>query len=129
VIALDTNVLARWILRDDEAQYAVADRILSGECWLGWTVVLELAWLLGSYGGLKRREVADVLDTLLAMRQMHFDNAERLQWAVDRFRAGGDIADLIHIASTGAVESFVTFEKKLAGKAGAGAPVPVRRAV
>jgi predicted nucleic-acid-binding protein len=128
MIALDTNILARWILLDDETQLPAAERLLSEPCWLGWTVLLELAWLLGSHGKLAREQIADVLETLLAMPTIHCDRPTNLQWAVDRYRKGGDIADMLHIASSGDVSAFVSFEQKLARKAGPNAPVPVRLA-
>lgn len=47
--AVDTNVLARYYLRDDAAQARVADRILSdGDVFVPKTVVLELEWVLRS---------------------------------------------------------------------------------
>lgn len=128
MIAIDTNILARWILLDDERQVPIARQLLSQPCWVGWTVLLELVWLLGSHGQLKRREIAEVLDALLAMPTLHFDRPGRLQWAIDRYRSGGDIADMFHIASTGEVEAFRSFEKSLPSKSGAKAPVPVRLA-
>lgn len=128
MIAIDTNILARWILLDDEEQVPVAQRLLSEPCWVSWTVLLELAWLLGSRAKLARAQVAEVLDALLGMPTLHFDRPANLQWAVDRYRAGGDIADMFHIASTGEVEAFVSFERTMANKAGAQSPVPVRMA-
>lgn len=128
MIALDTNILARWILLDDEAQLPVAQRLLAGRCWLSWTVLLELVWLLASYGKLTRRQIADVLDALLAMPTIHCDRPANLQWAIERYRAGADLADMFHIASSGEASAFVSLETKLAQKAGPNAPVPVRLA-
>jgi predicted nucleic-acid-binding protein len=125
MIAIDTNILARWILLDDEVQSPIADRILDEPCWLGWTVLLELAWLLSSYGKLTRDQIADVLDALLAMPTIHCDRPANVQWAIERYRDGADIADMIHIASSGEVAAFMSFEEKLARKAGPDTPVPV----
>lgn len=128
MIAIDTNVLARWILLDDEKQVPIAQRLLSEPCWVSWTVLLELVWLLGSHGKLARTQIAEVLDALLSIPTLHFDRPGNLQWAIDRYRAGGDIADMLHIAGTGEVAAFVSFEKTLPNKAGGKAPVPVRLA-
>ena len=125
MIAVDTNILARWILRDDPDQLAIARRLLSQPCWVNWTVLLELVWLLGSRGGLKREEIAVILQALLQMPTLTFDRPANLQWAVERYRKGADIADMFHIASTDKVESFVSFEKSLRHKAGTRSPVPI----
>ena len=129
MIAVDTNVLARWTLRDDDVQYTIAERILSEPCWLSWTVLLELGWLLGSYAGLPRAGVAAVLETLIALPTVYYDRPSNLRWAIERYAAGGDLADMFHIASSGDVTAFVSFETKLARKAGPDAPVPVERAL
>lgn len=126
MIAIDTNVLVRWILLDDEKQLAVARRLVTQPCWVSWTVLLELVWVLGSHGKLMRAQIAEVLDALLAMPTLHFDRPVNLHWAVERYRAGADIADMLHIAGTGDVTEFVSFDKGLRGKAGDKAPVPVR---
>lgn len=128
MIAVDTNILARWILLDDEAQLPIAQRLLSQPCWVSWTVLLELVWVLGSYGKLARDQIAGVLDAMLSMPTLHFDRSDCLRWAIERYREGGDIADMLHIASTGEVEAFVSSEKTLPVKAGVETPVPVRLA-
>lgn len=128
MIAVDTNILARWILRDDEKQLPIAQRLLAEPCWVSWTVLLELVWLLGSHGKLARAQIAEVLDVLLAMPTLHFDRPGRLEWAVGRYRNGADIADMLHIANSGEVTAFLSFEKRLPKKAGAKTPVPVRLA-
>lgn len=125
MIGLDTNVIARWVLRDDEPQFLVAERQLSKPFWLSWTVVLELGWLLGSYAKLDRSQLSDVIETILALPDVNLDRPDNLRWALRQFRKGGDFADLIHIASTGPVSGFASFEKTLARKAGTDSPVRV----
>lgn len=62
MIALGTNVLARFLLADDEVQHDIARRLIEDETrtyWVPVTVVLELSWVLrgeASPGpGLQRR--------------------------------------------------------------------------
>jgi predicted nucleic-acid-binding protein len=128
VIAIDTNVLARWVFRDDEAQYEVAARLLEQPCWAGWTVLLELGWLLGTVGNLDRGRIADVLESVLSIKSLTVDRPARLRWALTRYRARGDFADLIHIADAQGVSAFVSFEKRLASYAGPQSPTKVERA-
>lgn len=128
MIAVDTNVLARWLLRDDEEQFAAAERILAGPIWLGWTVILELGWLLSSYAGLDRKQLCAVFETVLALPGVELDRRDRMLWVLERYRNTGDFADLIHIASAGHVAAFVSFERRLARHAGPDSPVPVKLA-
>ncbi len=52
MIGLDTNVLVRYIVRDDPAQTALADRCVEDVCrgeqpgWVSHVVLAELAWAL-----------------------------------------------------------------------------------
>ena len=49
MIALDTNVLARYLLADEPGQARAAGKRIEdgeGEFWIPVTVVLELAWVL-----------------------------------------------------------------------------------
>ncbi len=128
MIAIDTNVLARWVFRDDEAQFEVAERLLGQPCWVGWTVLLELGWLLGTVGKLDRRRIADVLESVLLIRSLTVDRPDRLRWALTRFRERGDFADLIHIADAQGVSRFASFEKRLANDAGPECPTKIELA-
>ena len=122
--AVDTNILARYILRDDKAQAERAMNILGAPVWVTLTVWLELGWVLGKQLKLKRDVISDALETLLTLDTIHTADRAGLLWSVDRFRAGADWADMIHlIASRGSAEVFLTFDAQLKRQAGAAAPV------
>jgi len=50
MIALDTNILARYLLNDSPAQADIAEKLLRGSepCTAPITVFLELVWVLES---------------------------------------------------------------------------------
>ena len=100
--------------------------ILRGPIWVTDTVFLELGWVLGRKLGLDRATVADALTTLLRLETLHTGNPARLAWAIERFRAGADWADVVHLVSIGtAANAFVTFDRHLGQAAGSFTPVPV----
>lgn len=128
MIALDTNVLARYILNDTPAQAVAAEQLLlDNECSVGWSVLVELCWVLESQARLSRAEVAASLAAIGVMEQVAVPDAAALQWAVDRYAKGADFADMIHLVSamSGSVE-FACLDRKLARQAGADAPLLVR---
>ncbi len=116
MIALDTNILVRWLLRDDAEQAAKAQTILAGACWLGDTVLLELAWVLKSYAGLERAGIADSLETILLLPELQCPDREATLWAIEAYRRGADIADSLHIVSSRPAENFATFDRDLVRK-------------
>ena len=123
--AVDTNILARFILADDKRQSAMASDILSAPVWVGLTVWLELGWVLSKRAALGRTMVADAIETLLQLGTIHTADRDGLVWAVTRYRAGADWADMIHLVSARSVaDGFVTFDRGIATYA-AQSPLPV----
>jgi predicted nucleic-acid-binding protein len=126
VIALDTNILARYILNDTPEQALAAEKLLlENECSVGWSVLVELCWVLESRARLSRDEIA--ASFIGSMEQVAVPDAPALQWAVDRYATGADFADMIHLVSamSGSAE-FACFDRKLARQAGADTPLLVR---
>jgi predicted nucleic-acid-binding protein len=123
--ALDTCVIARWMMRDDPEQTPIADRLMEGPIEITPTVLLELGWLMTSAGRMTREQFAEAALQLLTIDQAVIAQRGKLRWAIERYRAGADWADMVHIAMVDAAGSFASFENKLDRHAGSGSPVPV----
>jgi predicted nucleic-acid-binding protein len=71
--ALDTNVLVRFLVRDDEKQAAIVRQILLGaeknreQFFIPLAVTLETMWVLSSAYEYSRKEIVDVFDSLLSL--------------------------------------------------------------
>ena len=126
MIAVDTCVLARWILRDDPAQAGIADALLAEPFYLGIGVLVELNWVLSSVGGMSRIETARSFAILLALPTAIVQCEALVRWAVERFATRGDLADLLHIANSADADAFATFDVKISQQAGPNAPVMVK---
>lgn len=125
--ALDTNVLARAVLNDDAPQSEAAVAQLREPCFAPDTVLMELAWLLSARYHMDRVAIARTLRDLITLPTLSVADFSLVEWAIGRFEAGADFADMLHIANAGPAGAFVSFEKGLARKAGPGAPVVVER--
>ena len=125
--AVDTNVLARYILGDDPEQARRAAAVLREPCFVSDTVLLELAWLLKSRFTVPRTKLAAILRKLLTMPTLTFADRALASWAVERFGAGADFADMLHIATAGPADTFVSFDDRMARQAGPDAPVPIEQ--
>jgi predicted nucleic-acid-binding protein len=125
VRAVDTSVVARYVVQDDPEQARIATEILKEPCFIADTVLLETAWLLSSRYGMARADLAATLADIVRLPKIAVSDPALVGWAVDRFARGADFADMIHLLSAGGCDSFASFERHLPTKAGADAPIPI----
>lgn len=109
--AVDTNVLARFYLRDDAAQARAADRILSeGDVFIPKTVVLELEWVLRSVAEQPVSKVLDCLGHLIALPGIAIEDYDDVASALRYCRQGMDFADALHLAESHSCIELLTFD-------------------
>lgn len=122
--AIDTNVLVRFLTGDDLAQAAVAaDRIRQGFILLP-TVLVETEWVLrASYGWPRERIAAALLDVIDLPEAL--GQPARIDWVLDRFAAGADFADMMHLSMAAEADMFLTFDRRIERTVGDSAPVAV----
>ena len=123
--AVDTNVVLRWLVEDDEAQSEIAGAFFEQPVAISWTVLLEAAWVMRSRYRFSDAETATMLSYLLEIATVVVPDPELMTWALNRFSGGADIADMIHIAAAARHDAFVTFDRSIARTAGADAPLPI----
>lgn len=119
MIALDTSILARYLLDDEPAQTRVARRLLAdakAEYWIPVTVVLELAWVLRKSDA-PRAVVMGRLRDLLSLRNVRAQNADLVFQALRWAAQGMDLADALHLVLSGKAERFATFDEALVKQA------------
>lgn len=123
MIGLDTNVLVRYLLRDDPVQAARAERELErNERFLIDSIVLcELVWVLETGYGFSRTEIAAALERILATAQFDIESKDLALAALDDFRrSAADFSDCLigrRNRAAGAPET-VTFDRNLKGLEG-----------
>lgn len=123
--AIDTNVLVRYLIGDDARQAQTAATIMGAPCFVSNTVLLETGWLLSSRFGIKRAALTALMRNLVALPTVSVGNAGLLAWALDRFEAGADFADMLHVIDAGQVDRFATFDRAIASATGPDTPVPI----
>jgi predicted nucleic-acid-binding protein len=102
VIALDTNVLVRFLVEDDQVQTARATalirRVIDADerLFVPDVVMCEVAWVLGTSYKTPRREIASILRRLVGVRHLAFASTDLLARALAAFDRGkGDFADYL----------------------------------
>ncbi len=136
MIALDTNVLLRFLLRDDEEQAEAAERLfrrltLEDPGFISREVLVELVWALEYTYRCSRDQVATVLNELLNAAALRIEWASEVVEAAGGYRLGGaDFADRVIAAAAkraGAVPLY-TFDRKAAQLPGVSLLEPARPA-
>jgi predicted nucleic-acid-binding protein len=118
VIALDTNVLGRFLTRDDPRQAVRARALIeTGAVFVPRTVVLETEWVLRAIYGFERRAIAAGLERLLALPAVAIEDGPRVASALAWYGQGLDFADALHLASSAQAEAFATFDRALRRRA------------
>lgn len=111
--AVDTNVLARYYLRDDATQARVADTILSGgDVFVPKTVMLELEWVLRAVAEQPAKKVIDCLAHLIALPGITVEDHDQVELALRHCRQGVDFADALHHAASHACSEMLTFDDR-----------------
>jgi len=114
MIALDTNVLARYLLDDEPRQSAAARRLLAraeARFSVPITLTLELAWVLKSRS-VPRGAVVDALRGLAALPNVQLQFPEVVSVALQLAERGLEIADALHLAMSRRAERFVSFDEQ-----------------
>lgn len=122
MIALDTNVLVRLMLRDDAAQAALARELFDANAgidaalFVSDVVLAELAWVLRSRYSFASESIAAAVQALLDNATVAWQSRAAVAHALRLFRRdAGDFADCLVVALAGAhgCEATATFDRAM----------------
>lgn len=121
--AVDTNVLVRYLIQDEDSQFAVVIRLLD-ECaregrtlFVPITVTLELEWVLRSNFQVGKADLISTLSQLLSATELSFQSEQVVEQALALYRdSSANFVDCVHgaLAAQGNEEPLWTFDKKAA---------------
>jgi predicted nucleic-acid-binding protein len=114
-IIVDTNVLIRAVMRDDEQQARSAAKLLKDAELIAVSLpcLCEFVWVLRRVYGLGQHEIVAAIEALLNAANVEV-NRPAVEAGMAMFNAGGDFADGV-IDYEGrwlGGEAFVSFDKK-----------------
>ena len=127
MMALDTNVLVRYLVNDDTEQAeAVRDLLanltIEDPGFICREVIVELSWVLDRCYGFTRGEIASVIEELVFTTELNVEVAEDVIRAADGYRRGGaEFSDRMIAAAASRSNSvpLFTFDKQAAQLTGA----------
>lgn len=123
MIAIDTNVLIRLVVRDDDAQAQRAMALFEqNRIYVCKTVLLETERVLRFSYGLDGPAILDVLRSIVGLPQVSVEDGLAVAEALNLLGVGMDFADALHVASCREAAQFATFDRRLKKRADTAAP-------
>jgi predicted nucleic-acid-binding protein len=119
--ALDTNILIRFLVRDDEEQANVVYRVFrqaesdKSSFFVPTLVLLETIWVLESVYDISRQDTIDAIKDLLQMPILEFEAHPAVQKFINSAQESKtDLPDLLigQTARFSRCERVLTFDKK-----------------
>jgi len=102
MLGIDTNVLIRFLVRDDEAQFEKARKLIKREVAAGrrvfvsQLVLLETAWVLRSRYALPKIEIIAAISGLLDAGDLQFEDEPAIEEALFVWKdSAADFADCL----------------------------------
>lgn len=120
---LDTNVLVRWLVRDDDEQVQRVQVLLESAqrnqfaLFVPNTVTLELEWVLRSRYKFDKKTILETFNALLETQEIEFQNEAALERALHQYRgSSAEFADCLHAGICRAADRapLLTFDDKTA---------------
>lgn len=117
MIAVDTNVVVRFLMIDDPDQSARARQLFASEqVFIPDTVVLETAWVLGYSYELDKTTIAAGLRRLFGLANVHLRDAAEMALALEWHDHGLDFADALHLAQSAHCTRMMTFDRRFVAR-------------
>lgn len=124
MLAIDTNVVVRYLTGDHPKQSAKARALIDGhDVFVCTTVLLETEWVLRSVYDFPSTQVCKALRAFAGLARVSLEDPVLAASALDRMADGMDFADALHLGQAEGCDAFVTFDRRLlktASAAGAG---------
>jgi predicted nucleic-acid-binding protein len=123
---LDTNVLVRFFVQDDAAQFERADSLMqslsvANAGYISLIVLAEFAWVLRTNYDVSKAQFIDYIRQLLDSPQILIENESALKQGLSRFLiSNADFADCVieRVCSLAGCSQTMTFDAKAAKSAG-----------
>lgn len=127
MLAIDTNVVVRYLVNDDHGQAAQARKLIdNNDVFVCTTVLLETEWVLRSVYGISAPQCAKALADFAGLPRVALEDVVATAKALDRMHKGVDFADGLHLAKAEGCDAFVSFDRNFVKAASALGSIKVR---
>ena len=120
MIAIDTNIVVRYLTGDDAAQSQRARQLVDGsDVFVPMTVMLESEWVLRSAYAFDKARVVHALRAFAGLPTVSIEQAPLVADALDHADAGMDFADALHMGASAHCTGLATFDRRFVKSADA----------
>ena len=127
MLAIDTNLIVRYLTGDHPQQSAKARGLIDGnDVFVATTVLLETEWVLRSVYDYKSAARAKALAEFAGLPRVTLEDAPLATKALDWMTKGLDFADALHLAKAQGCDAFMSFDQNFAKAANALSDIKVR---
>jgi predicted nucleic-acid-binding protein len=114
MLAIDTNLIVRYLTGDHPRQSARARALIDGQpVFAAITVMLEVEWVLRSAYGYRPADVARALRAFAGLPTVTVEDDAIVATALDLAENGMDFADALHLGKSSHCAGFASFDAKL----------------
>lgn len=127
MLAIDTNLIVRYLTGDHPVQAAKARQLIDGaEVFVATTVLLEAEWVLRSVYLYPASQLAQALRAFAGLPHVTIEDPATEARALDWMETGLDFAGALHLAKADGCEAFITFDQRFARAANKLGAIKVR---
>ena len=127
MLAIDTNLIVRYLVNDDPGQAARARKLIDdNDVFVCATVILETEWVLRSAYGFSAAQCAKALTDFAGLPRVTLEDAASVAKALGWMREGMEFADGLHLAKAEGCDAFISFDRDFAKAANALGGIKVR---
>ncbi len=118
MIAVDTNIIIRFLTQDDTKQYKKSFSIFNTQnIFISDTVILETEWVLRYAYKFSSDDICNAFVKLFGLSNIYLPNPTFIAQAIEWHRQGLDFSDALHLTQCQQYEKLYTFDKKFVSKA------------
>ena len=115
MIGIDTNIVLRYLLKDDPVLSPRALEIIAAnDCFVTRAALTEVVYTLESYYRSSCADIGRALDALLSVQRVSIEDRAVTERAVSWYKAGMDFGDAMIAASSHGSARVKTFDRDFA---------------
>ena len=118
MIAVDTNVVVRFLTGDDAAQFKKAVKFFNESAvFIPDSVLLETEWVLRYAYRFSPNDIVSAFRKILGLPNVHVENADKIAEIIILHEQGVDFSDAMHLANSPSCSALATFDKQFVKRA------------